>query len=69
MLKNSVQLTLWIFKLRNLEKYQHLNLSAVNMYAKLRNQVFFVIFLFVCFVLDKENIFSSDTLHVLSNSM
>ena len=48
-LKNSVKLTLWIFKLRNLEKYLHLNLSAVNMYAKLRNQVFFY-FLFVCFV-------------------
>jgi len=63
MLKNSVKLTLWIFKLRNLEKYLHLNLSAVNMYAKLRNQVGFLLFvcLFVCF-LDKGNIFSSDTL-------
>ena len=48
MLKNSVKLTLWIFKLRNLEIYLHLNLSAVNMYAKLRNQVGFFS-LFVCF--------------------
>ena len=56
MLKNSVKLTLRIFKLRNLEKYLHLNLSAVNMYAK-----------FVCFVLDKGDVFSSDTL--LSNPM
>ena len=48
MLKNSVTLTLWIFKLRNLQKYLHLDLSAVNMYAKLRNQVCFYC-LFVCF--------------------
>ena len=67
MLKNSVKLTLWIFKLRNLEIHLHLNLSAVNMYAKLRNQVVFFHCLFVSFVLDKGNIFSSDTL--LSNSM
>ena len=66
MLKNSVKLTSWIFKLRNLEKYLHLNLSSVNMYAKLRNQVFFYC-LFVCFVLEKGNIFSLDT--QLSNSM
>ena len=44
MLKNSVKLTLRIFKLKNLEKYLHLNLSAVNMYAKLRNQLFFLFF-------------------------
>lgn len=49
MLKNSVKLTLQIFKLRTLEKYLHLNLSAVNMYAKLRSGFFL---LFVCFVLD-----------------
>ena len=47
MLKNSVKLTLRIFKLRNLEKYLHLNLSAVNMYAKLRSG-FFIVCLF-CF--------------------
>lgn len=67
MLKNSVKLTLRIFKLRNLEKYLHLNLSAVNMYAKLRNQVFFLFFCLFVLFLDKGNIFSSDTL--LSNSM
>ena len=62
MLKNSVKLTLWIFKLRNLEKYLHLNLSAVNMYAKLRNQVCFSLFVCLFVFLDKGNIFSSDTL-------
>ena len=62
MLKNSVKLTLRIFKLRNLEKYLHLNLSAVNIYAKLRNQVFFFIFCLFVLFLDKANIFSSDTL-------
>ena len=48
MLKNSVKLTLQIFKLRTLEKYLHLNLSAVNMYAKLRSGFFFIVCLF-CF--------------------
>lgn len=47
--KNSVKLTLWIFKLRNQEKYLHLNLSAVNTYAKLRNQVVFLIVCLPCF--------------------
>lgn len=44
MLKNSVKVTLRIFKLRNLEKYLHLNLSAVNMYAKLRSVFFNCLF-------------------------
>ena len=57
MLKNSVKLTFRIFKLRNLEKYLHLNLSAVNMYAKLRNQLFFFIFCLFVLFLDKANIF------------
>lgn len=61
MLKNSVKLTLWIFKLRNLEIYLHLNLSAVNMFAKLRNQVvFFIVCLFLLFW-TKEHFFIRHT--------